>query len=171
MNQNSTKTFAAANTFVRAAPHINVTPLIDVLLVLLIIFMVIAPLKAARFKVLVPEKPALDERVEPDPLTLVVTIDRELKLRLNNGEWQGTTAEPSKLVAALFKALRGREEAGTLRRGALDLASLPPSERIEKTVFIKAPRTVRYGEVVCVIDQIKGAGANPVGLQIDDLDP
>jgi biopolymer transport protein ExbD len=53
----------------------------------------------------------------------------------------------------------------------IDLGSLRPAERIEKTVFIKAPRSVRYGEVARVIDQIKGAGANSVGLQIDELEP
>ena len=42
-------------------------------------------------------------------------------------------------------------------------------ERIEKTVFVKAPRAAKYGDVVKVIDAIKGAGANPVGLQVDDL--
>ena len=43
-------------------------------------------------------------------------------------------------------------------------------QKIEKTVFVKAPRTLTYGDVVKVIDAIKGAGANPVGLQLDDLD-
>ena len=46
---------------------------------------------------------------------------------------------------------------------------LPDSVRIEKTVFIKAPRSIPYADVVRVLDGIKGAGANPVGLQIDDL--
>jgi len=46
---------------------------------------------------------------------------------------------------------------------------LPESDRIEKTVFVKAPRSLAYGEVVKVIDAIKAAGANPVGLQVDDL--
>ncbi len=41
--------------------------------------------------------------------------------------------------------------------------------RIEKTVFIKAQRSLPYGEVVKVIDGIKGAGANPIGLQLDNL--
>jgi biopolymer transport protein ExbD len=36
-------------------------------------------------------------------------------------------------------------------------------------VFIKAPRSLPYGDVVKVIDGIKGAGANPIGLQIDNL--
>ena len=43
------------------------------------------------------------------------------------------------------------------------------TNEIEKTVFVKAPRAVKYGEVVKLIDAIKFAGAQPVGLQIDDL--
>jgi len=46
---------------------------------------------------------------------------------------------------------------------------LPEDYRIEKTVFIKAPRSIPYGEVAKVIDSLKGAGAEPVGLQLDDL--
>ena len=41
--------------------------------------------------------------------------------------------------------------------------------RIEKTVFIKAPRSIAYGQVTRVLDALKGAGAEPVGLQLDDL--
>ncbi|MDT7604899.1 MAG: biopolymer transport protein ExbD [Acidobacteriota bacterium] len=162
----------SANSSAKATPHINVTPLIDVLLVLLIIFMVIAPLKAARFKALVPEKPAPNRpEVPPDPLMLVVSIDRDLRLKLNGIANLGTTADPAKLVEELYRTMRAREEAKTLRRQVIDLSSFPPSGRIEKTVFIKAPRGIRYGEVARVIDHVKGAGANPVGLQIDDLDP
>ena len=47
--------------------------------------------------------------------------------------------------------------------------NIPEDQRIEKTVFVKAPRSLHYGDVVKVIDAIKGAGANPVGLQVDDL--
>ena len=46
---------------------------------------------------------------------------------------------------------------------------LKDDDRIEKTVFVKAPRAMKYGDVVKVIDAIKGAGASPVGLQVDDL--
>jgi biopolymer transport protein ExbD len=46
---------------------------------------------------------------------------------------------------------------------------LPDNVRIEKTVFIKAPRALLYADVMRVLDAIKGAGASPVGLQIDDL--
>jgi biopolymer transport protein ExbD len=46
---------------------------------------------------------------------------------------------------------------------------LPEDVRIEKTVFIKGPRQLPYGEVAKVIDGLKGAGASPIGLQLDDL--
>ena len=70
-----------------AVPFINVTPLIDVLLVLLIIFMVITPLKPTRFKALVPtEPPPTNEPVKPNPLTLVVSIESDFKLKLNTDD-------------------------------------------------------------------------------------
>lgn len=153
-------------------PAINVTPLIDVLLVLLIIFMVIAPLRPARFKALVPEEPAPRQpRLPPDPLTLVVAVNRAGAVSLNGGEPLGTTAEMSRVSGELATVFRDRSEAGVFRRGVIDPSALPEAERVEKTVFVKAPRSISYGEVARVIDAIKGAGANPVGLQIDELEP
>lgn len=154
-----------------ATPNINVTPLIDVLLVLLIIFMVASPLRPARFKALVPEEPRRDapEVINPNDLTLVVTIDHERKLSLNKMRNLGTLEEIEGLLAELARVLREREERRVPRLGVPDPAALPQGERYEKTVFIKAPRAIRYGEGARVIDKIKGAGANPVGLQIDDL--
>lgn len=156
----------------RAAPAINVTPLIDVLLVLLIIFMVLTPLRPARFKALVPEEPAPRQRhLPPDPLMLVVAVNRAGAVSLNGGEPLGTTREMSKLAVELTATFKRRLEAGTFRRGVIDPATLPEAGRIEKTVFVKAPRSIRYGEVARVIDAVRGAGANPVGLQIDELEP
>ena len=61
-----------------ATPNINVTPLIDVLLVLLIIFMVITPLKPSRFEAKVPAEPKdqQDVNVKPNPLTLEKYLSR-----------------------------------------------------------------------------------------------
>jgi len=42
-------------------------------------------------------------------------------------------------------------------------------QRVEKTIFIKAPRNIPYGEVARVLDGLKGTGADPIGLQLDDL--
>ena len=65
-------------------PTINVTPLIDVLLVLLIIFMVVSPLKASTFKTQIPSKPDNPVPRTPNPDTLVVALDRENRLSVNN---------------------------------------------------------------------------------------
>ena len=61
-----------------ARPNINVTPLIDVLLVLLIIFMVITPLKPSRFEAKVPAEPKPEDQTvaKPNPLTLVIGINK-----------------------------------------------------------------------------------------------
>jgi biopolymer transport protein ExbD len=48
-------------------------------------------------------------------------------------------------------------------------ADLPLAQRIEKTVFVKGTLSLKYADVLRVIDAVKGAGAHPVGLQIDDL--
>ena len=65
----------------RAVPYINVTPLIDVLLVVLIIFMVVTPLKPSRFKADIPTQRDPNEdvsKLKPNPLTLVVSISTDL---------------------------------------------------------------------------------------------
>ena len=151
-----------------ASPRINVTPLIDVLLVLLIIFMVITPLKPARFKALVPQPP-VDIPVNPNPLTLVVMIDKNLRLRLNKTGDVGRINDTGKLSAELARIFKERIDNHTYRYEAADQLASIEQARVERTVFIKAPRSIGYGEVAKVIDVIKGAGADPVGLQIDDL--
>ena len=160
-------TSAAARS--RLTPNINVTPLIDVLLVLLIIFMVISPLRPTRFKALIPQPPTEQEHVVPDPLTLVVTIDHESRLSLNQQHDMGSVNDMGKLSAELSRTFQRRKETGAYRQAFAGGANATEEDRIEKSVFIKAPRSLAYGEVAKVIDGIKGAGANPVGLQIDDL--
>lgn len=150
-------------------PNINVTPLIDVLLVLLIIFMVLSPLKPTRFKALIPQPPTRQEHVIPNPLTLVVTIDAESRLSLNQQHGMGSVDDMGKLSAELLRTFQRRKEMGVFRPTFAGSADSAGGDMIEKTVFIKAPRSLAYGEVAKVIDGIKGAGANPVGLQIDDL--
>lgn len=146
-----------------AVPQINVTPLIDVLLVLLIIFMVISPLKPARFEAKVPAEPKVEQQqveVKPNPLTLVVAINKDTKgVTLNNAN-AGDVSDASSLTAQLQEIFKQRENNGVFREG---------TNEVEKTIFIKSPKSVRYGDVVKVIDAAKQAGAQPIGLQIDDL--
>ena len=130
----------------RATPVINVTPLIDVLLVLLIIFMVISPARPNRFTAKIPEKAPPGDTIV-NKLSLVVSLNREGGYQLNSQP----AATLTDLNVLLHQALDGRPE------------SL-------KAVFIKAPRVLRYGEVVKVIDVMKAAGSAPIGMQIENLD-
>jgi len=145
-----------------AVPKINVTPLIDVLLVLLIIFMVISPLKPSRFEAKVPAEPKdqQDVNVKPNPLTLVVAINRESRSITLNNDPAGNVDDPSALTSRLSEIFKQRENNGVFREG---------TNQVEKTIFIKSPKSVRYGDVVRVIDAAKTAGAEPIGLQVDDL--
>ena len=153
----------------QAKPSINVTPLIDVLLVMLIIFMVAAPLKPQRFLAKVPSQPNQDGRIDPNPKTLVVTINPDLTLKLNSLTDMGSVNDTSKINATLSDLFQQRLQNHVYRDELRDRADLPDSVRIEKTVFIKAPRSLPYADVVRVLDGLKGAGASPIGLQIDDL--
>jgi biopolymer transport protein ExbD len=156
----------------KAVPFINVTPLIDVLLVLLIIFMVVTPLKPSRFKALIPEPPQPTQGPPPvgGKLTLVVAIKENGMLELNEIGEMGSVNDTGKLSAKLFELFQQRLERHVYRSNMIDRLDLPEEKRIERTVFIKAPRSIAYGEVAKVIDGIRGAGAEPVGLQIDELD-
>jgi biopolymer transport protein ExbD len=133
----------------KAVPYINVTPLIDVLLVLLIIFMVISPQKPHRFEAKVPEKPPEQQQDQPpDPFILIVSIPKTVGgYKLNSNDAKSL----EDLDTQLYQALNGR-----------------PADR--KAVFIKAPRSIAYGEVIKVIDVVKHAGGSPIGLQIEALD-
>jgi biopolymer transport protein ExbD len=151
-------------------PNINVTPLIDVLLVLLIIFMVISPAKPTDFKTKIPQeptKPVSDARTNPD--ALVVSLNRDSTLQLNKESDLGSVQETEKLVERLSFIFKQRAENHAYAEAKRFRTDLPEAEKIEKTVFIKAPRSADYGSVVKIIDAVKIAGANPISLQIDEL--
>jgi len=162
---------SSAGSSSKAVPYINVTPLIDVLLVVIIIFMVITPLKPSRFQADIPTQRDPNEdlsQLKPNPLTLVVTISNDLQLKLN-ADPIGSVNDTSPLSQRLAQLFQQRKETRAYRPGMETRADMPEADRIEKTVFVKAPRSAKYGDVVKVIDAIKGAGASPVGLQVDDL--
>ena len=134
-------------------PEINVTPLIDVLLVLLIIFMVVTPVKPGKFEARVPDESKGDgARTPPD--MLIVTVDASTSLELNSEKLDATVTSPAALIARLKEVFAVREQ---------NLAN-------ERTVFIKAPKNLDYGSVAKVVDALKMAGAAPISLQIDRLE-
>jgi len=150
-------------------PMINVTPLIDVLLVLLIIFMVAAPLKPHRFMSKVPSIPHNKPEIRPHIYTLVVTIEPDRTLKLNNLSEMGTVDDLSPLSSKLRSIFEERTQNRAYRIDMVARLDIPEQQRIEKTVFIKAPRSMPYGQVVKVMDGLKATGADPIGLQLDAL--
>ena len=132
---------------IQARPMINVTPLIDVLLVLLIIFMVIAPMAPRLYAAKLPQQPPInDDRIIED-LSLVVTVNADRTYGLNTEKF----ASLSELGARLREALDGR-----------------PADRC--AVFVRAPRGLRYGDIIKAIDATKAAGGHPIGMVLDQLD-
>jgi biopolymer transport protein ExbD len=106
----------------------------------------------------------------PDIGTLVVTIKPDRTLQLNGlSDDMGTVEDSSKLNEALVSLFEQRKTNHNYRAEMLSRIDLPEDYRIEKTVFINAPRSIPYGDVAKVIDRLKGAGADPVGLRLDNL--
>ncbi|TGU75153.1 MULTISPECIES: protein TolR [Geomonas] len=116
--------------------QINVTPLVDVMLVLLIIFMVTAPMMQQGVQVNLPK--AETKSLAPKEDTLVVSIEQSGKTFINSSE-----ISPDLLKEKLTTMLAGREK---------------------REVFLKADRAVPYGDVVKVMAQIKGAGVERLGM-------
>src|SRR6185503_10566481 len=109
-----------------AQPFINVTPLIDVLLVLLIIFMVVTPLKPSRFKADIPTQRDPNENIQnlkPNPLTLVVSITPDLQIKLNQ-DVMGSVNDTSALAAKLQQTFQLRKEQHAYKVG-METATVP----------------------------------------------
>ena len=125
-----------------STPVINVTPLIDVLLVLLIIFMVIQPHKEAKLPILAPKDSKTGAPAPPE--TLMLTVSADMRLELNS-----RTVEVETLLPLLTNLMEQR-----------------PADA--RTLFIRAPASFTYGPVVLLIDLAKGAGVITVGLIKED---
>jgi biopolymer transport protein TolR len=135
----------------RLMGDINVVPYIDVMLVLLIIFMITAPLLTQGVKVDLPKAGAepLDPEMLKNTIPLVLSVDRTGALYLNIGGGNPQTALDADTVAARAEA--------ALRRNP----DLP--------VLVKADNRVEYGSVVRAMVILQKAGAKKVGFITDPL--
>ncbi len=84
-------------------------------------------------------------------------------------EPKGTVNDPSGLSQTLARIFQDRKQAHLYKPGMETRTDLPEDERVQKTVVIKVARSLYYGDVIKIIDVVKGAGANLIVLQLDDL--
>ena len=129
--------------------EINVVPYIDVMLVLLVIFMVTAPLLTQGIEVDLPKANSEPIETVPDHDPLVVSVDAEGNLYLNAGDNED---QP-----------QGGQEIA--RRVGIILGEKP-----ETPVYVKADRAVAYGNVVGAMVILQQAGAGNIGFVTDPLD-
>ena len=123
---------------------INITPYIDILLVLLIIFMVITPVRQMDLDVKVPQSnESTDTKPVIDPSVIVVSVGESAQIAINQDP-----ADIGSLGAKLQEIY---------------------SARANKNMFISASPKLPYGDVVKVIDIAKGAGVGDIGLITEEI--
>ncbi|AKU96973.1 Biopolymer transport protein ExbD/TolR [Labilithrix luteola] len=119
---------------------INITPLVDVVLVLLIIFMVMTPVPLNELKLTVPDKEETVADTATPPDQIVVSVTKQGSLAINREPVESTA-----LLARMQTILDGR-----------------PAK--EKAVFFDVDDDANYGQVVDAMDSCRGAGARVLGI-------
>jgi len=125
-----------------AMANINITPYIDILLVLLVIFMIITPIRQMDLDVKIPQT-SEDTGGAVDPTVIVVSISDSAQIAINQ--------EPTSI--------------GNLGAKLQEIYSA----RANKNMFISASAKLPYGDIVKIVDIAKGAGVGDIGLLTEEL--
>jgi biopolymer transport protein TolR len=122
---------------------INVTPFIDILLVLLVIFMTISPTVPTGLKASIPEQPPPGpQRQEPEKV-IVLSMDRTGVIKINQNEIQA-----SRLIEELHDIFRTRND---------------------RTIFVQGDDELLFSDMARLIDAAKGAGVERLGLMTEKI--
>jgi len=127
-----------------AKADINMTPMIDVLLVLIIIFMVITPLTPKGLEALVPQPAPPNQHSDADQRTVVVTVNKDKSMLINQ-----EATDPAKLGPRLEEIFK---------------------TRAERVIFVKGDPDLEFQDVAKVIDIAKGVGIDKVGLMTPQME-
>ena len=128
---------------VLAKGDINVTPFIDILLVLLVIFMTITPVAPKGFRTNVPQPAPHNEQQSQSDEAIVISLDKAGALHINQKE-----VELPALADALLQIFKTRND---------------------KTVFVQADSDLLFAQIAQVIDVAKSSGVERVGLMTDQI--
>ena len=125
--------------------NINVTPFIDILLVLLVIYMTISPNERTGLNAAVPQPPPPGPRTQRQENVIVLSMDRSGVIRINQDE-----IEPSDLAHRLQDIFKTRND---------------------RTMFVQGDAALLFNDVAQLIDMAKGAGVDRMGLMTERISP
>jgi biopolymer transport protein TolR len=128
---------------IRPRADINITPFIDILLVLLVIFMTISPTRSRGFDTNIPQQPPPDQTRETPKETIILSMDRNGVVKINQ-----SIVDAPELIGRLQDIFRTRND---------------------RTVFVQADDDLLFNDIAHLVDAAKIAGVEHIGLMTEQV--